>query len=504
MVGDEDVIAAWSETPRMLLPELLGYVLAIFTASSLLVYWPESLGGPVISPMCSSKPFCPFFTMLVVAVVMIGVIVAWRHVSMHFATQCAVIVTDQRVLTVCHQKFLCNSGMALRVEMFCHDRGVWYSRMNTRSPSFLERIQGSDWRPGEIVMQSIFGVLKLSRMQGNADDVYRVIQLLSQKSEAEVSEVTVAAAVGGTVCREDCLAELEQNGEELTIMGEDDHGYPQPEEEKIWLLAGETPVFHWQFQEAGLLTSAYNTKTDLIVTTDRIIIWARGVYKTFDCRTCCCYGFWWCACMQKLFGTRYLPHSMSYLNLSRLQGFSTETTLLPPYLPITCPCYDTICTVITRFVTCQRLQCCQPDDDCSCIPYFTPPKTQLWLKFMQMYAKTAQPDLVVSIRPYSLPEFTQKQHGLCHGSLENSGSDSDEESPKMHYDDPKLIQLRKIMHLIMKMYDEQQNAEDLDPVAMGIGMGRHVRKKKTMSDRLDTLVRQGTERFERMVGSLTK
>ncbi|CAJ1400892.1 unnamed protein product [Effrenium voratum] len=41
----------------------------------------------------------------------------------------------------------------------------------------------------------------------------------------------------------------------------------------------ETMIYHWSGTEAGMLASPYNSVTDVIVTTDRVFLWQRPLYK---------------------------------------------------------------------------------------------------------------------------------------------------------------------------------------------------------------------------------
>merc|ERR1719242_2485993 len=113
--------------------------------------------------------------------------------------------------------------------------------------------------------------------------------------------------------------------------------------------AAEQPVFFWSFQEKGLIGTPHNTNTDIVITTGRVLLWSRTLYKTFDCKTSCLWGFCWCACCRTMFCAKRLPSSMSFLTLSSLLTFSTETTMEPPvwydphHPPIRVPCFDEFC-----------------------------------------------------------------------------------------------------------------------------------------------------------------
>merc|ERR1719210_1642360 len=87
----------------------------------------------------------------------------------------------------------------------------------------------------------------------------------------------------------------------------------------------ERPIFHWSFKEFGPLSSALNTNTDVVITTGRVYLYSRSIYKEFDAKTCCCFGACWCMCIKKfLRGPKRLQRTSSFLTLPFLLSFSTE------------------------------------------------------------------------------------------------------------------------------------------------------------------------------------
>merc|ERR1712032_730717 len=204
------------------------------------------------------------------------------------------------------------------------------------------------------------------------------------------------------------------------------------------LFAGEDEehlIFLWSFKESGLLLNPYDFYNDVVVTTDRLRLASEAYYKTFDCRTCLCWGALYCAFVKRVCGMDSRPKMRSFLNFSHLEAFSTEHSQLPPLFPIECPCYTSCCDLLTSCVTCDRMGCLGAGRECCGTPSTASPKSQIWLKWLQRYAKAVQPDMVLSVRPYSRRES----------------------SPGLHPPDWSEIQLlRQLMHWILAEEEEEQ------------------------------------------------
>jgi hypothetical protein len=171
------------------------------------------------------------------------------------------------------------------------------------------------------------------------------------------------------------------------------------------LLAGngeEELVYLWSFKESGLLMDPFDYYNDVVVTTDRLRLASQAYYKTFDCRTFLCWGQFYSAFLQRIFGDDSRPKMQSFLNFAFLEAFSTEHSAKPPFIPIVCPCYVSCCNCLTSCVCCYPTGVCDAAKECCALPSRADPITQIWLKWLQRYAKSVQPDMVLSKRPYPL------------------------------------------------------------------------------------------------------
>merc|ERR550532_3274193 len=213
-------------------------------------------------------------------------------------------------------------GTELRVDIFRHDSDVFYGHLHTTALPMTQRLQCSRWYPGKVYMQVRYGVLSLVRSYGNAIDVYDIISHLTRGESLISREDLRGNHIDVNMCQADIDANLTNNGDKVwTIMRRpDDVASKDPQ---LWLAGTEHPLFFWSVKDRGLLGSAYDKNTDIIITTDRVFLWNRALYKTFDCMTCCCWGMCWCACFNRLFNAERLPSQMSFLTLSALLSFST-------------------------------------------------------------------------------------------------------------------------------------------------------------------------------------
>merc|ERR1712039_422530 len=91
----------------------------------------------------------------------------------------------------------------------------------------------------------------------------------------------------------------------------------------------EKIVFHQTVKNMDEVTEGCYTNTDIIVTTARIFIWQRKVYKKFDCMACPCYCCIWLGFLSKINHPRNLGNTMQFISLPSVLSFSTDMSLEP-------------------------------------------------------------------------------------------------------------------------------------------------------------------------------
>jgi len=411
----EQVVAAWSEMERMRFSDL----------------GPSVLYGLIVLGL--ALLFAPTYTIevgdhtlvgasKVIEAVAAGLLFAILHLMFRFFVEFknsmhAVVVTDMRLFYI-RQKFRLPGtsllGVDLRVDAFRHDRDLFYGRCTNVILPWYQRCMGYKFMPGMVYMQCKKGVLKLTRQSGNAMDVFHVVSMLARKSMNISMEKLQQAGIDQhtlMLCKNSVEKGLfkKKDAEDKEIKGVWDI-HPQETDvvrrsPDIYLChEDEAPLYHWSGTEAGVLASPYNSTTDVIVTTDRVFLWQRPLLKSFDCKTCLCWGACWCGCLSKFIEAGQLPNTMSFLCYKVMLSFSTESQIDPPLLtnpahpPVNCPCVDECCACCTRCVTCESF-CEVMWDKCSVVPRRPNPRSQLYLMWRSRYGGQ-QPDLTTVLRPY--------------------------------------------------------------------------------------------------------
>lgn len=401
----EQVIAGWSEMERMrpsdLMASFLWGILVFVLALILPWHLTLHLGGHTLVGGAKVLIGGLFSIVFMVLHGLYRYFVEFRQM-LH-----AVIVTDMRLFYLRQKpRFFGLFGADLRVDAFRHDRNVFYGRCtNTTLPLWM-RLLDYRFLPGVAYMQCKFGVLKLLRENGNAMDVFHVIAQLARRDTYLKWEDLNAADVSEAVCKKAVDAGMIniRKGVWNIKLNANDTATRSPD---IYLCnVNEQMVYHWSMREAGALTSPYNSNTDLVITTDRVFMWTRPVYKTFDCKTACYYGACWCGCLRCLQGASQLPNTVSFLCYSVMLSFTSETQVEPPlwsdpnHLPIQFPCVEEMCRVMTNVVTFgDAAERTFNMDKCSCCPKRLGPRSQLFLMFRCRF-NAQQPDLTCVVRPY--------------------------------------------------------------------------------------------------------
>jgi len=408
---NEQVIAAWSEMERMrfadLGPSVLYGLIVMMVVMILAPTQKVEVGGHVM--VGGTK---------VVEGFMAGIFFTTFHILFRFLMDFrnfmhAVVVTDMRLFYV-RQKFrfpgLSFLGSDLRVDAFRHDRNLFYGRCTTTKLPWFYRIMGYKYMPGMVYMQSKMGVLKLSRENGNATDVFHVVSQLARKSKKDaITEERMLKAGCNEAMLKECQASVDKGlfikrpGVWDIHLQEMDVVERSPD---IYLCdKDETMLYHWSGTEAGVLSSPYNSVTDVVVTSDRVFLWQRPLYKKFDCKTCLCWGACWCGCLTKCTDATSLPNTMSFLSYSAMLSFSSESQVDPPlwgnpmHPPVQCPCMDECCACTTRLIICDEKCGSVEWDKCGCLPKRPNPRSQLYLLWRSRY-NGQQPDLTTVLRPY--------------------------------------------------------------------------------------------------------
>jgi len=418
ILDGERVLAAWTETPQVTLVHILPNIVFAVLLLVALLFFPQSTSADTfLIPNMGKGLFARVVSALLTSVVFLLASLALTHLCLFTAVQHVVIVTDLRIFYVRYRGrcwLLCMMGMELRVDAFRHDRDVFYGRMNSTNISLLQRIAGVRWVPGEVFIQMKFGMLKLTRARGDALDIYNVISQLTRKPDFLTRKDLEDVGVSWDECQSWVNDMLTRRASELwSIAGQDDDFIGQSPD-ILLTCSAEQPIFHWSFKENGALGSPHNTNTDVVVTTGRVLLWNRTLYKRFDCKTSCCLflgGVCQCALCNWMLQRKRLPSSMSFVALAGLMSFTTETTMEPPvwydpeHPPVKVRCFDEICEAITRCLTCDPRGMRCGSGACDLCPRRAGPRAQLRMAWQAKFnAQQPEPDLECSIRPFALPD----------------------------------------------------------------------------------------------------
>jgi len=367
--------------------------------------------------------------------------------------------------------------MALRVEVFRHSSSVFYGRMNSKLPPLLARLfSPGSWNTGDVIMQSRHGVLSMSRMRGDAPPIYDMVAARLSRDEENLDMRDAGDEYDNRVLKLPSNEPFKYGvkDDEIRESSADDVSYlewtssvsgdPSPHKHVTINPRCEKPLYVWSFMESGMLTSAYNLFNNVVLTTDRLRLSSQMAHKNFDCRTCLCWGFCWCGCLRRHCSFQHLPEMKSFLNFSQLKSFSTEITLEPSAFPCVCPCYATLCDVMTSCATCGP---CPKLRSCFKCPGTAPPRTQLWLKWMQRNAKFVQPDLVLSVRPYELTEYSGESGDQSDDSEDLEHRDCVcrccRRPTRPHKDATEVTHLRTLMDLVLMRQEEELPGAGMDP-----------------------------------------
>lgn len=318
-------------------------------------------------------------------------------------------------------------------------------------------------------MQSRRGVLSMERMMGSVDELYDLVATrlskdlddLNIKNDYKYSQLPMTYGVqDGSVATESRTSDMSSLTWTSAVPGD-----PSPEKAVAVAAGREEPVYIWSFQDSGPFTSPYLSFNDVVVTTDRIRLRSRVGFKSFDCRACCCWGVFFCACLRRLVSPAHLPVTRSFLNFSHLAAFSTETSVSPRSVPLECPCFSALCACVNAIFHCSGARCPSLRDFVG-LPGTAAPRVQLWLKWLQRNGRAVRPDLVLSAKPYKLREFAadaseDEEVGLACDSDEDGccGRCGPRERRRRPVDAEEVEQLRALMQLVL--HREERRREGL-------------------------------------------
>jgi hypothetical protein len=362
----------------------------------------------------------------------------------------------------------CRLVPQLRIDSFRHDHEVTYGSMQTHALNLYQRATMAPWTPGEVYLQpGFYGLLKLHRERGNVLNVYQVVCQLTkpgQKPFIDAKKIE-EAGVSFQICAEyvrDNMTRSLGDVWRITHLQPDDQAHLIPD---MYVSSpDELPLFYWSFKEFGWINSAMNVNTDLVVTTNRIYIFKRSLWKQFDAKTCCCFGLCWCPWLWRAFqGKKGLRRQSSFLDMNMLLTFSTEVEISPPVWidplrwPCRVPCFDTFMTWCTSCMTCRscsEVRCNQ--DTCSLVPRRAGARAQLWIMWRHRFNAT-QADLTCTIRPYNLRDPTLVSDVLSHCGCGRETVDLQDTTLDGGVPDyQKIEMLRKIMGVVQ---DEANSLE---------------------------------------------
>lgn len=339
------------------------------------------------------------------------------------AIQHAVIVTSRRVFSVRVRRrwlIIGKLGKNIRVDVFRHDCDVFFGRLNNNVRNLLFRLAGAKWRPGDVFMQARYGVLAMSRAHGNALNVYNTVWQISKLTKFIEEKDIEEAGVQWKQCTAEAESVLTKKSDKVWSI--------TPEPDDVWVTDAdlhlidekEKPAFSWSFKERGPALSPFNFNHSVVVTTGRVFVWSRGVYKPFDCRICCCWTVLWCGCLSEvsraaraLFWRERLPSTMSFMTLPSVLSFSTERGIEPPmfccYDPLhpswQVPCVEELCTAFTLCLT-RQTKCLELDKaQMKKLPGRAGPRTHLWLMWrLKQQAEGQDLEVACHLSPCAMPD----------------------------------------------------------------------------------------------------
>lgn len=411
---DEEVYGAWLESPRLTLVSLLPVIIVSVIIFLVFAFWPSDWKA-VILPGMQNNAIGKLTTALVLFLLTLVLGTLFYYVFIIRSTQHAVVVTSERVFYVRYRSqcmLLCWFGSDIRVDVFRHDHDVFYADMNTMAPSLMQKCFRFEWLPGDTYMQCIWGVLHFKRRFGNAVDVFHCLSQLAKDPQFMGMNDLVAHGVEVEVCRRAMDAYLTQVHDVVWSLRRqpDDVARSDP---LVFFMPKEAPLFHWSTKEIGSISSPYHINNDILITSGRVFLWQRAIYKPFDCKTCCCFGACWCTCFKKIFQANRLQTSMSYMSLPLLLSFSTDLDVEPPVwidpnaTPVKVPCCEKFCRALTLCSTCDcegAKRVLRDPDMFAVAPRRRGPRTQLWMMWKHRYG----PMITASIKPYAAPECDNK------------------------------------------------------------------------------------------------
>lgn len=394
--------------------------------------------------------------------------------------QHAVILTDRRMLyvRVAQRSWLLtllniDFGKDVRVDIFRHDRGIFFGHLYHTARPLLYRLVRAPWRPGHAFMQTRFGLLGMSRGHGNAQSCYNMVSQLAKSPQFITRQQLEASGVPWRSCEETWQGNLARRKGRVWSLARQPDDLETKDPDLYLADAAEQPVFHWAFKERGRWFSAFHTNTDVVVTTGRVFLWTRGFYKDYDCRTSLCYCCCWCACAYVFLRDELLlleraPSTMSFMTLPSVLSFSTETRVDPAILcdpihpPWRLPCWEALCTGCTRWMRCQTFFLSLDRDACLRMPGRTGPRTQLLLTWrLKLRVEDEELGMTCSLRPCALPDFDDEDLG---NTFNDAGGDGytaigelpEDQPPSYEEQSSRVKMLWRITAVALRTFDKTE------------------------------------------------
>lgn len=414
ILSGEEVYGAWLESPRITIVSLMPVLITSFLVFVLFAFWPADW-GTVLLPGMEKNPLNQVLTALTLSVFALSLGTLLYYIFVIRSTKHAVVITSERVFYLRYRSqcmLFCWFGSGIRVDVFRHDHDVFYTDMNTMAPGLMQKLLKFEWLPGDTYMQCIWGVIHFKRRFGNAVDVFHCCSQLCKEPKYMSTEDLIAHGVDVEVCKNAVQSFMEQKHDVVWKLTRqpDDVARADP---LLYMQEKEEPLFHWSTKEIGAISSPYHINNDIVITTGRVFLWQRAIYKPFDCKTCCCFGACWCTCLKKVFQANRLQTSMSYISLPLLLSFSTDLEVEPPLwidpnaTPVKVPCCEKLCRALTLCTTCdcQGAKAVLRDPDMfRGLPRRRGPRTQLWMMWKHRFG----PMISCAIKPYAAPECDNK------------------------------------------------------------------------------------------------
>mmetsp|Transcript_129128 Transcript_129128/g.252869 ORF Transcript_129128/g.252869 Transcript_129128/m.252869 type:complete len:401 (+) Transcript_129128:3-1205(+) len=328
-------------------------------------------------------------------------------------TRHAVIVTDQRLFYVRYRRpslplpFL---GVGLRIDCFRHDHDVFCASMARTNPGFVHKhvhktLLREQFLPGNVALQCRFGALQLVRAHGDVLDVYELACALSRNT-AEFLPPAALQSNGIDLARCQEIAEKSMTHKSNHLWAieprSDDGVLPHP---SIQLShTKEQIVFHTSFKDTCTVLDGCYTHTDVVVTTGRLFLWHRQVYKKWDCQAILYYIIFWRGMLRFLKPPANLLNECAFFTLPSLLSFSTDLSVDPPswlvphHQPLKFPCWENL----TYYLTFCRSRPDKGVKRFSCCPYPTGPSAHVNLYWRLKNGAFADGDFVFAhtFRPF--------------------------------------------------------------------------------------------------------